>query len=1029
MPADDASRTVELPRGARPTGSLGPHPSDVCGIAWSPDGRLLAAATLDGAALVWDIQTHELRHQLTCQQRAFEVAFDSSGSTVASVGEFGALTLWDMVSGNRTHEVGGPTAVAFGPQPGLMATAEDDDIARLWNVGDELVLFHELDATGHDVACVAFDDNGLLVTAGRDGSIKGWTLDGELVVAFESHTDTIHSITFAPGGVLASASDDRTIKLWDVGSGRLIRTLEGHTDAVVRLSFTGDGKVLASADESRDVWLWDPATGEPLTRFESLALPSSQRRWTTGLAFHPTRPWLAFVTDHGPHNDTITVVELDVDALLAYSRPTSVTYTSAKIVLLGDSGVGKTGLGWRLTHGEFIEHSSTHGQQFWLFDDLGTIRGDGAQCEAVLWDLAGQPDYRLIHALFIDDADVALLVFDPTRDDDPLRGVDYWLRQLGIGTSDQTPSQQGPREAILVAARADRGAARLTTEEIEAFCAHRGVRAFVRTSAATGTGLDDLLAEMRDAIAWENRPTTVTTETFKHIKTYVLGLKESIAAERLIISPCDLRSRLERDRVATGFTDHEMLSAVGHLSNHGYVSRLRTSKGETRILLAPDLLNNVAASIVLQARRSLKGLGSLEEQRLLAGEYHFPELDALTDSDRAVLLDSAVARFLINNVCFRQTDPLTSRVYLVFPELINLDKPTTYDDPPVEDGAAYTTIGAVENLYASLVVLLGFTTTFTRTNQWRDHAQYVVGDGLTCGFRVDGERAGELDFVLYFGLAVGPPIRTLFQSLFESFLARTNIRVRRHEAMICSNAHRLNPAVVREQIAKGSSRAFCPDCGVRVHIASEDTAIVLTGEESHDLRLERREIAKRSRFEQAVFRLKAYVTQDRVAAPSCFVSYAWGVPAHERWVEGLANDLVKAGIVVILDRWENARVGASVSRFVDRVATVDRTIVVGTPLYRAKYENRAPMGGYVLSAEADLVGTRMLGSEREKESILPVLLEGSVDESFPPMLRGRVHADFREPRRYEDPFFKVVLSLYAIPPQHAIVSEIDRLVG
>ena len=170
-----------------------------------------------------------------------------------------------------------------------------------------------------------------------------------------------------------------------------------------------------------------------------------------------------------------------------------------------------------------------------------------------------------------------------------------------------------------------------------------------------------------------------------------------------------------------------MLTAVGHLANHGYVTRLKTSQGELRILLAPELLNNLAASFVLEARRNQKGLGSLEEQLLLSGGYKFSELEKLTEAEKDILLDSAVVLFLEHNVCFRETDPLNGRAYLVFPELINLKKPLIRDDIPTEDGVAYTVSGAVENVYASLVVLMGYTQTFTRTNQWRDHARYEVG--------------------------------------------------------------------------------------------------------------------------------------------------------------------------------------------------------------------------------------------------------------------------------------------------------------
>ena len=106
--------------------------------------------------------------------------------------------------------------------------------------------------------------------------------------------------------------------------------------------------------------------------------------------------------------------------------------------------------------------------------------------------------------------------------------------------------------------------------------------------------------------------------------------------------------------------------------------------------------------------------------------------------------------FLEHNVCFRETDPLRMEPYLVFPELINLKKPPE-DEQATEDGVAYTVSGPTENVFASLVVLLGYTHTFTRTAQWQNNARYEVGDRLVCGFRQEAERDGELDFVLCFG--------------------------------------------------------------------------------------------------------------------------------------------------------------------------------------------------------------------------------------------------------------------------------------
>jgi hypothetical protein len=115
-----------------------------------------------------------------------------------------------------------------------------------------------------------------------------------------------------------------------------------------------------------------------------------------------------------------------------------------------------------------------------------------------------------------------------------------------------------------------------------------------------------------------------------------------------------------------------------------------------------------------------------------------------------------------------------------------------------------------------------------------------------------------------------------------------------------------------------------------------------------------------------LFRLTTYVTQEGIPAPDCFISYAWGDDRHERWVEHqLANDLANAGITVVLDWWENTRIGASVPRFIERIAGAGRIIVVGTSRYRTKYDNDEPMGSFVVAAEGDLIGKRMIGSEAD----------------------------------------------------------------
>jgi GTPase SAR1 family protein len=856
---------------------------------------------------------------------------------------------------------------------------------RVWNAVD--FSHGDLDIGGF-VLGVAWSRQGRILAAASH-EISVWDIDNtQSLYTFELG---VNHVAWSPDSQWITApSSDGTIRVWNSKNGEERVILEGHTETVNYLAFSSEGRVLVSSsiDENK-VRLWRCDTWSPVVSFNVPGAGS--------LAFHPENSRLAVATNHG-----IELFDLDIDLLLTQTAKPPAAYTSAKIVLVGDSGVGKTGLGWRLAHGSFKEHASTHGQQFWVLDQLRTTRDDGMQCEAILWDLAGQPDYRVIHALSLEDADLALVLFDPTRGDEPLKGVEYWLKQLGS-------------RALLVGARSDRGTARLTHEELSAYVQRRNLLGWMYTSAYTGDGLPELIAKIQQSIDWNRKPATITTTTFKNIKDYVLRLKENTRRnKKVILTAAELRTRLQRAHKRWKFSDDEMLTAIGHAANHGYVSKLKSSKGETSILLAPELLNNVAASLVLKARANPKGLGSLEEQSILSGEYESPALANLSARERDILLDSAASKLLEFHICFRENDPLTSRAYLIFPELINLKKPLLDDEKPTEEGVAYTVIGAIENVYASLVVLLGYTQTFTRTAQWQNHARYEVGEGLVCGFRLEEEREGELDFVLYFGTDVGEPVRGLFQNLFEAFLARRNLTVYRYEPVSCKNEHRLNRAVVRQRSALGF--AFCNECGERMTLPKSDKPIQLIRSQLADVAA----AELRSRFEHALFRLKAFITDAKKPVPSCFVSYAWDNGPHDRWVEReLVSDLRKAGINVVFDRSDNARIGASILRFVELIGTCDRVIVVGTPLYRIKYDT-----GLIVAAEGDLIGQRMLGAESKKETVLPVLREGTEETSFPFDLQKRVYADFTRSETYFHEFMNLAFTLYDMNPQDPIAMEL-----
>lgn len=779
--------------------------------------------------------------------------------------------------------------------------------------------------------------------------------------------------------------------------------LERHTSTVYVVSFSSDGKFLTGRDNEGTVAVWRTSDWQLLYSFdaEDTEFYSAQ--------FHPHRPLLAV-----SERDRILVYSI-AEAVDAISEHRPVHYATAKIALVGDSGVGKTGLAWYLAHGSFREHPSTHGEQFWLVERLSMTRHDGTICEAVIWDLAGQPDYRLVHSLFIDDADVALIVFDPTNRQEPLKGVEFWLRALG--------SSNAPRcQTILVGGRVDRGTGTYSSQEVMAFGKRMGVvGGYIGTSAMTGEGVDELLGRITLLIDWENRPPTVTTETFKAIKYHVLSIKEESGATRVLVTPLQLQASL-KVRTGTLYNLGDIIAATKHLANHGYVRHLRDSKGQQFILLAPDLLNNLAASIVLEARRNPKGLGALNEHSLLAGAYQFPELTHLEPTEREILLDAAAILFIEHNVCFRET--LGNDTFLIFPSLINQNKPPV-DDVPTTDGIAYTVSGATDNIYASLVVRLGYTNTFTRTNQWRNHAQYEIGEGELCGFRLNDEREGEIDLILYFGNAATASTKLLFQGFFEKFLLMQDVQVRVFPPVTCPKCGYVQPRIeVMKRQRKGEQALFCIECGKKMKLPA---AVLRTADgrvKPGIFDREQRTVQQRTQFEKAITWLKSYLRdgEREVRPPTCFISYAWGDPAHERWVErNLATDLRNAGIHVLLDRWHNPP-GASISRYIEQITTADFVIVVGTKRLRRKYQART--ADPVVAAELKLINTILMERQSASNRVIPLLLEGEVRTSFPPLMIDSVAVDFRNESAYLERVFDIVLRLYRIPFDDTAMREV-----
>jgi GTPase SAR1 family protein len=747
------------------------HGDSVLSLAVLSNGRRALSGSGDGLIRLWDLETGtELRQFIGRKEAITSLAVLPHGLRALSGGS--DTRLWELETGTELHRFEGPSywvsSLAVLPDGRREVSGCDDGILRLWDLeaGTELRRFR-----GHsgEVTSVAVHPNGrLALSGGRDGTMRLWDLEtGVEVRRFKGHEGALLSVAGLPDGRRAiSGSDDSTMRLWNLETGTELRRFRGHGGAVISLAVLPDGRRALSGSTDCTVRMWGLESGAELRRFEGhtgsivciAVLPDGRQALS------------------GSHDHTLRLWEIGT---IGADEPDNIGYTTARIALLGDSGVGKTGLGWRIARGEFREHSSTHGQQFWIVDQLGRTRRDGTECEAVLWDLAGQPDYRLIHALFLDKADLGLLLFDPTNRERPLAGVEYWIRHLRAATTHVAASGADAATVgiptLLVAARADRGTSTLTSAEIEQFKKRQGIAGYLVTSAKENTGVAELIEQIEETVPWDQLTAITTTLTFKRIKEHVLKLKESAGAT-VLVPPAELRRQLEGSDSEWHFTDKEMMLAVEHLANHGYTTRLQRASGEEAILLVPDLLVNLASSIVLEARRHERGLGLLDEARLLAGDYGFRELQGLSTSDSSTLLDAAASLFLRRNLCFRET--LNGRACLVFPSLINEKRPMINDRGLLDD-ASYRVSGAVENVYAALVVQLGYTNLFRSDAHWQNQAQFELEPREICGFRQIEEREGEIELVLSYSPGAGDDTRKLFQGAFERFLKRRSVEISR----------------------------------------------------------------------------------------------------------------------------------------------------------------------------------------------------------------------------------------------------------